>query len=195
MTFAIASWNGRVGLWQCARERAKRFATLRAHRRRVVALAFSPDGRFLLTGSIDKTAQLRDARTGHPVGKPLRHPGAVWAAVFIDAHTVVTGCRDAAARLWDVRTGMRIGPPLRHGGVVWAVSRSRDGTAFVTGSEDRTARLWQLPSALGGDVDQIVRRVQVMTALELDDQGAVQPLDTSKWRERRRQLEGLDEHE
>jgi WD40 repeat protein len=189
--FAIASGNGTVGLWKWDREKPEPFGPLLIHERRVVALAFSPDGQSLLTGSIDKTAQLWDANTGQAVGKPFRHPGGVWAADFLNADTVVTGCRDGAARLWDVSTGMPIGPPLRHGGVVWAVGRNHNGKAFVTGSEDKTARLWQLPSSVGGEVDQITRWVQVMTALELDDQGAVQSLDTSRWEKRRRQLEEL----
>jgi WD40 repeat protein len=191
--FAVASGSGSVRLWKWDGEKPERLDLMGAHKRRVNALAFSPDGRLLLTGSIDKTARLWDARTGQPVGKPLRHPGGVWPAVFIDAHTVATGCRDGAARLWDARIGIPIGPPLRHTGVVWALScggvnTHRGGPVLVTGSEDKTARLWQLPAPVQGRVEQIARWVQVMTALELDDQGTVRPLEASRWETRRRQL-------
>jgi WD40 repeat protein/serine/threonine protein kinase len=189
--FAVASARGTVRLWKRDKEKLERLGALLRHRRRVNALAFSSDGRFLLTGSIDKTAQLWDARTGERVGKPLRHPGAVWAAAFIDAHTVATGCRDGAARLWDVRTGIPIGPPLRHGGTVWALAYSPGGKALVTGSEDKRARLWQISTPVKGRVERITRWVQVMTALELDDHRATQPLNTQEWEERRRRLEEL----
>jgi WD40 repeat protein len=189
--FAIASGDKAVQLWKCDRGKPERLGLLLTHQRRVNALAFSPDGRFLLTGSIDKSAQLWDARTGQPVGKPLRHPGGVWAAAFLDAHTVATGCRDGAARLWDVRTGIPIGPPLPHGGVVWAVSHRPGGKAFVTGSEDHTARLWQLPTPVRGGVEQITRWVEAMTCLELDDKGMIQSLDASQWQEHCRKLEEL----
>ena len=37
----------------------------------VVSVAFSPDGKTVLTGSIDDTARLWDAATGQPIGEPL----------------------------------------------------------------------------------------------------------------------------
>jgi hypothetical protein len=49
----------------------------------VNAVAFSPDGTKVLTGSKDKTARLWDAATGKPLGEPLRHNGEVYAVVFV----------------------------------------------------------------------------------------------------------------
>ncbi len=52
------------------------------HAGSVRAVAFSPDGRFALTGSEDNTAQLWDSETGMPIGKPLRHSDQVRAVAF-----------------------------------------------------------------------------------------------------------------
>ena len=66
-------------------------------------MAFSPDGKTVLTGSDDKTARLWDAATGQPLGPPMKHQGAVRAVAFSpDGKTIVTGSDDKTARLWHM---------------------------------------------------------------------------------------------
>ena len=74
-------------------------------------MAFSPDGKTILTGSEDKTARLWDAATGRPLGQPIVHSGAVWSVAFSpDWQTILTGSYDETARLWDAATGRPLGP-------------------------------------------------------------------------------------
>jgi eukaryotic-like serine/threonine-protein kinase len=126
----------------------------------VRAVAYSPDGKTVCTGSLDKTARLWDVATGRPVGQPLMHQGYVEAVAYSpDGKTVLTGSSDGTARLWDVVTGLSTGQPLVHqGGVnvvaygpdgtivrthaVRAVAYSPDGKTVLTASVDSTARLW-----------------------------------------------------
>ena len=82
-------------------------------------MAFSPDGKTVLTGSDDKTARLWDAATGNGSGRPLEHQGAVWAVAFSpDGKSILTGSRDGTARLWDGEVGQPVGRPLDHGSQV-----------------------------------------------------------------------------
>ena len=96
--------------------------------------------------------------------------------------------RGTAARLWDVATGKRLGPPLVHGRTVREVTFSPDGKTLLTASFDRTARCWELPAAIEGSVDQILLRTQVLTGMELDDDGLFRDLDAARWHERRKRL-------
>jgi WD40 repeat protein len=67
------------------------------------AVAFSPDGKTLLTGSSDNTVRLWDAATRKPLGTPLKHQSIVHAVAFSpDGKTLLTGGGDQPVRLWDV---------------------------------------------------------------------------------------------
>lgn len=81
------------------------------HEDRVNDAHFSADGRFIVTASDDKTAQIWDARTGKPVGESLKHTGKVRQATFTpDGHRIMTVSNDV--RLWDAGTQKEIGEPL-----------------------------------------------------------------------------------
>jgi WD40 repeat protein len=89
-------------------------------------------------------AQMWDAATREPAGKPLRHEDPVNAVALSDDGTVAaTASDDRTARLWDTRTGevLRI---LRHRDRVMAVVLSADGSVVLTGTEGGTAQLWSV---------------------------------------------------
>jgi tetratricopeptide (TPR) repeat protein len=65
-------------------------------------IAFSPDGRLLLTSSADHTARMWLVASARPVGRPLRHQGIVRFATFSpDGQQVVTASDDRTAQLWS----------------------------------------------------------------------------------------------
>ncbi len=68
-------------------------------------LAHSPDGRTILMGHTDGTAQVRDAATGLPLGPPLRHEYAILSvAISPDGTRLLTGCVDGTVHVWSART-------------------------------------------------------------------------------------------
>jgi eukaryotic-like serine/threonine-protein kinase len=112
------------------------------HDDEVLAAVFSPDGKTILTGSEDRTAQLWDAVTGRPIGRPLEHGGAVMAVAFSrDGKTILTASEDKTVRLWDA-AGRPLGQPMRHPAAVRAAAFSPDGKTILTGCTDGVARLW-----------------------------------------------------
>jgi tetratricopeptide (TPR) repeat protein len=163
------------------------------HMGRVKVQAF-PDGRDngkVATGSLDGTARLWDAATSKPHGPPLVHQGTVGSLHFSpDGTMLLTGSDDKTARLWDVATGLPLGAPLQHRGSVMAIF-SPDGKRIATNSNDRTIRLWETPAPVTGEVERIVRWVEVLTGRELSPEGAVNFLDGPAWQERRQNLAKL----
>ena len=109
----------------------------------VISASFSPDGKRVLTASLDKTARVWDAVTGKPVGEPMTHGSFVHSASFSpDGKRVVTASADKTARVWDADTGKPVGAPMTHSDRVSSASFSPDGKRVVTASEDKTARIW-----------------------------------------------------
>ena len=81
----------------------------------VMAIAFSPDGTQIVSGSDDETIRLWNAVTGQQVGEALRgHEHSVCSVAFSpDGTHIVSGSYDKTIRMWDVVTGQQIGEALR----------------------------------------------------------------------------------
>jgi WD40 repeat protein len=79
----------------------------------VNSVAFSPDGRRIISGSDDNTLRLWDAATCKPIGSPLQgHTSSVNSVAFSpDGRRLVSGSNDNTLRIWDAATGMPIGFP------------------------------------------------------------------------------------
>ena len=122
------------------------------HKKQIRALAFSPDGAFILTGSDDQTAQLwrRGAEKRiERVGPPLKHQGAVMKAAFSpDGKTLLTVTappKDAGPRWtvqrWDAATGKPVSVPWQLTAGVRKLAYSADGRT-VLALQMNKALLW-----------------------------------------------------
>jgi WD40 repeat protein len=75
---------------------------LRGHREEVRAVAFSPDGRWIVTASLDRTARIWEAATGRTMAQLRGHGAAVATASFSpDGVGVLTAAADGSARIYD----------------------------------------------------------------------------------------------
>jgi WD40 repeat protein len=73
----------------------------------VLAVAFSPDGAQLATGSYDEAARLWEASSGGELAR-MEHGSPVLAVTFSpDGVSLVTGSSYKTARLWTMNMGQR----------------------------------------------------------------------------------------
>jgi len=129
-------------------------AQVLAHAGPVRCVAFSPDGRTVLTAGDDQAARLWDAATGGPIGQPMTHGGQVLVARFSpDGRTVLTAGDYQAARLWDAATGRPIGQPMPHRRPVVEVFPRPGDSGVLTACEDGVVRRWD---ASGSAVDELL---------------------------------------
>jgi WD40 repeat protein len=148
---ATASDDGSARLWDAtvdpngplprADARAIGNHVLPATARRGPFVAFSPDGRRILSAGADGTARLWGPGNGMV---SLQHGGPVNTGFFSrDGKTVITASDDGSARLWSVAGGHALST-LEHGAPVNVARLSPNGRLAVTAGRDGVALIWDV---------------------------------------------------
>ena len=121
--------------------------TFAGHKDWVQSVSFSPDGRWLVTGSNDKTVKVWDLRKGTLVGTLYGHGYSInTVAVSPDGRFIASGGVDGTVRLWTLSSGRQHGTLRGQGYSIYAVVFSPDGTKLVAGGKDRAVFIWDLKS-------------------------------------------------
>ena len=167
---AIGKEDGTIQLWDVATR--KKLSTLRGHidfplqpldkpaqrmfkKNRVLALAFSPDGTRLASGSTDTTVRLSDTTGDRDSMTLQKHTGPTNALAFSpDGKMLASGSTDKTVQLWDAITGEPLATLTGHINGITALTFSPDGNTLVSGSADGTLRFWQ--TAIGAPADTLI---------------------------------------
>jgi WD40 repeat protein len=148
-------WNARVGA--VARDVGKH--DLPQGTRSGPTVAFSPNGRYMLSAGADGTAHLWGGGTKPQV---LDHGAPVNAAAFSgNGSRVITGGADGNARVWHVPGGQPVAE-LPHGAAVTGARLTPDGRFAVTAGRDGVVRVWNVATKrtvrryeLGGSINDL----------------------------------------
>jgi WD40 repeat protein len=118
----------------------------------VYAIAFSPDGKTLVSSSGNRV-RLREAATGKELRVFAGHGAEVSAvALSPDGKTAASGGWDKTVRLWEAATGKELHTLAAHEGRVRSLAFSPDGRTLASAGDDRTIRLWAVAAGKAGRV-------------------------------------------
>lgn len=121
------------------------------HEGPVHAIAVTPNGKFIVSGSRDRTIRIWDLLKGTPIGETIEgHNGPVFAvAVTPNGKRIVSGSWDKTIRVWDMVTGAPVGGRIEgHEWPVTTLAVTPNGKRIVSGSYDSTIRIWDMETGL-----------------------------------------------
>jgi len=128
-------------------EKIRKFpVTLRGHEQGVFSVSFSPDGKFLASGSSDRTVKIWKVGNWREVAT-LRHGDSVWSVSFSpDGKFLASGSLDKTVKVWEVRSWREVATLRGHENWVSSVSFSPGGKFLASGSSDNTIKVWDVGS-------------------------------------------------
>ncbi len=129
---------------------------IEGHKDRVSAVTVIPDGRSVISASVDGVLNIWELATGKAIQTLKGHYGSVNAlAVTRDGQFVVSASSDCTLKVWDLANANAIlGTPEGHTGPVVKVVITPDNRYAISASADTTLKIWNLKTG------RVVRTLQ-----------------------------------
>ena len=164
---AVGSGEGAITLLNI--QSGQRIASIKAHKRRVNALAFSTDGRTLVSGGEDSEIHLWDVLTQKRMYTLLKTFNAQALAFTSDDNNLLAGDFGGSVQSWNLDTKQERMSFRGHGDRIQTVAYSPDNKIVASGSWDGSVRLWN--AVTGEQIGIVSGHPLSVERMELDPNG------------------------
>ncbi|KAG2739212.1 WD40 repeat-like protein [Suillus brevipes Sb2] len=135
---AVKIWDAKTG----------ELLNILKHDRRVMCLAWTSDGKKLISGSFDPI-RIFDTATWQQIAVLEGHTQRITSiSLSSNNRLLVSASWDKTARLWNLDTCLPVGPPLHHEGFLDSAALSPDGKVLATACVNHNAYTWDVYAIL-----------------------------------------------
>ena len=137
--------DGMVRIWDVD-EGVEQNIPLQGHRGRIESVAFSPDGKSVISASNDDTVRIWNMADFAQDGKPLEaHKGDIWSAIYdAEGKKIFTASWDRSIGIWNAETFNLDARLFGHTGPIRTLDHNPFNGWLASGSTDLTTRIWAL---------------------------------------------------
>ncbi|WNL35109.1 WD40 repeat domain-containing protein (plasmid) [Arcobacter cryaerophilus gv. pseudocryaerophilus] len=120
---------------------------LDGHSDSVSNLTISEDGKYIISGSVDKTIKIWDFKTSECLRTLEGHVDAISiVTISKDGKYIVSGSKDKTIKIWDFKTSECLRTLEGHFGSINSLVISPDNKHIVSASEDKKVKIWDFNS-------------------------------------------------
>lgn len=122
---------------------------LRGHTGASLSATFSPNGKYIASGSLDHTVRIWDSKTGKVLRTLNGHNFRVNSvSISPDGKRIASASLDKSICIWDVETGQRKQVLRGHSMDIYSVAFSPNGKQIVSTSMDNTVYIWDIETRI-----------------------------------------------